>query len=324
MDYMQILQNIPPQKPIRHLGSLYSLLDHFTHFPEFSDQYYWGFPESKLIRENAGLSQPSQNTFLAYSDLDWTPTPTLKFFSQAPGKAATIKHEHVAGYWFPCVGVIRTVGMFGISLKPHPWWTAFGKFHGNFGNTARKCQGNWKTQNILNVSDIFPKFSQNLPKMIHCGWNFKDIPSVLPGNTLDVLFWLSFSLTGWGHCDCTAREIAKNTLNDTGDKDPYTQWAHAEYTVITDNAQPQCTQWLKNRCTLNVSPNGTTMCPMVKNQVHPECPVPLWSQFVHQLQIAHILNVPYQCNHNVPNGYGNKIYPSVWIKCSSGVSINHI
>ena len=67
----------------------------------------------------------------------------------------------------------------------------------------------------------------------------------------------------------------------TGDKDPYTQWAHGEYIVGTDNTWPQCTQWLKIGYILNVLHNGSTMYMMVKNWAHSECLLPLWPKCAH-------------------------------------------
>ena len=85
-------------------------------------------------------------------------------------------------------------------------------------------------------------------------------------------------------------QVITNTIEDTGDKDPYTQWAHGEYIVGTDNTWPQCTQWLKIRYILNVLHNGSTMCVMVKNWAHSEFLLPLWPKCACWLQITPILN----------------------------------
>ena len=79
-------------------------------------------------------------------------------------------------------------------------------------------------------------------------------------------------------------------LPDTGNKDPYTQWAHGEYIVGTDNTWLQCTQWLKFGYILNILCNGSIMHLMVKNWAHSECLLPLWPKCAHWLQITPILN----------------------------------
>ena len=60
-------------------------------------------------------------------------------------------------------------GTFRMSWHFYPWCTTFGKFLGHFGDTARKCLGNWKTGNILNEPNIYPKCPGNFPKVVHCG-----------------------------------------------------------------------------------------------------------------------------------------------------------
>ena len=88
---------------------------------------------------------------------------------------------------------------------------------------------------------------------------------------------------------CFPRDIMHQPVI-TGDKDPYTQWAHGEYIVGTDNTWPQCTQQLKIGYTLNVFYNGSTMCPMVKNWAHSECLLLLWPKCACWLQTTPILN----------------------------------
>jgi len=61
---------------------------------------------------------------------------------------------------------------------------------------------------------VFPEFSQNLPKVVHHGRNFKDILNVPLRNISGPLFWFVLSFTDWEHCDCTAGNIAKEILNE--------------------------------------------------------------------------------------------------------------
>ena len=84
----------------------------------------------------------------------------------------------------------------------------------NSGNTARTCQGNWKTGDILNVPSISPKFPQNLLKVVQYGWNFKDILNVPLRNILGPSFWFILNFTDWEHCDHTAGNITKEILNE--------------------------------------------------------------------------------------------------------------
>ena len=64
---------------------------------------------------------------------------------------------------------VNRSGTFRIYPSWQPQCTAFGKIRANFGNTARKRLGNWKTRNILNVPSIFPKSAWILPKVVHWG-----------------------------------------------------------------------------------------------------------------------------------------------------------
>ena len=47
---------------------------------------------------------------------------------------------------------------------------------------------------------------------------------------------------------------------DTGDKDPYTQRAHCEHIVSTDNMLPQCAHWVHFDHIQNLPPNVAKMC----------------------------------------------------------------
>ena len=52
-----------------------------------------------------------------------------------------------------------------------------------------------------------------------------------------------------------------NTMvQNTGDKDPYTQQAHCEHIVSTENMWPQCTQWVHFDHIQNLPPNVAKMC----------------------------------------------------------------
>jgi len=61
---------------------------------------------------------------------------------------------------------------------------------------------------------LFPEFTQNLPKVVHHGWNFKDILNVLLRNISGPSFWFVLSFTDWEHCDHTPGNIAKEILNE--------------------------------------------------------------------------------------------------------------
>jgi len=92
--------------------------------------------------------------------------------------------------------------------------TTFGEIWVNFGNTAGKHLGNWKTRDIQNVPSIFPKFTQILPKVGYCGGSDGYIPDVPLWFVSGTLFWLIFSFTGQEHHGCTTGETAKNSLNE--------------------------------------------------------------------------------------------------------------
>src|SRR6267143_5230584 len=88
-------------------------------------------------------------------------------------------------------------GAFGMYSSGPPQCTAFGKNPGHFGNTARKCLGNWKTGNILNEPSIFPRCPGFLPKVVHWGGpdgNILNVPlQVISGTP----FWHILNFTGW-------------------------------------------------------------------------------------------------------------------------------
>ena len=81
-----------------------------------------------------------------------------------------------------------------------------------FGNIARKCQGNRKTRNILNVLEMFPKFPRILPnRYTGCGIYILNIPI---RNISGTPFWFVLSFTDQEHCDCITGYIAKHTPNE--------------------------------------------------------------------------------------------------------------
>jgi len=95
-----------------------------------------------------------------------------------------------------------------------PQCTTFSKIWVNFGNTAGKCLGNWKTRDIQNVPSIFPKFTRILPKAVHCGGNDGYILNVPLRFISGTLFWHILGFTGWEHCGRTTGDTAKNSLNE--------------------------------------------------------------------------------------------------------------
>ena len=61
---------------------------------------------------------------------------------------------------------------------------------------------------------MFPEFPRFLPKVVHYEQNFKDILNLPLRNISGTPVWLIFNFTGWEHCNHTARETTKNSLNE--------------------------------------------------------------------------------------------------------------
>ena len=95
-----------------------------------------------------------------------------------------------------------------------PDGTIFRKFREHIGKTAGKYQENWKTGNIQNVPDIFPKCSQNFLKMVHCGWNGQDILNIPLWNISVTSFPCILNFTGSVNYGYFTGDIAENTLNE--------------------------------------------------------------------------------------------------------------
>ena len=100
-------------------------------------------------------------------------------------------------------------GTFRMSWPLQPQCTTFSIIRGNFGNTTRKCLEHWKTQYILNVPSISPKFPQIIPKVVHCGRRGQDIINVPLRFILGTPFWLILNFTGSGHHGHTTRKTEK-------------------------------------------------------------------------------------------------------------------
>jgi len=105
-------------------------------------------------------------------------------------------------------------GTFRMYPSLPPQCTTFGEIRVNFGNTAGKCLGNWKTWDIQNVPSIFPKFTRILPKVVHCGGNDGYILNVPLRFISSTPFWRILGFTGWEHHGCTAGDTAKYSLNE--------------------------------------------------------------------------------------------------------------
>ena len=61
---------------------------------------------------------------------------------------------------------------------------------------------------------MFPELPQFFPKVVHYERNFKDILNLLLRNISGTPLWLIFNFTGWEHCNHTAGETTKNSLNE--------------------------------------------------------------------------------------------------------------
>jgi len=100
-------------------------------------------------------------------------------------------------------------GTFRMYPSGPPQYTTFGKNPGHFGNTARKCLENWKTGNILNEPNIFPKCPGFLPKVVYWGGPDGYILNVPLWVISGTPFWLIFNFTGWEHCNPIIGDTAK-------------------------------------------------------------------------------------------------------------------
>jgi len=61
---------------------------------------------------------------------------------------------------------------------------------------------------------VFPKFTQILLKVVHCGGNDGYILNVPLWFISGTLFWRILGFTGWEHCGRTTGDTAKNSLNE--------------------------------------------------------------------------------------------------------------
>jgi len=105
-------------------------------------------------------------------------------------------------------------GTFRMYPSLPPQCTTFSNIWVNFGNTAGKRLGNWKTRDIQNVPNIFPNFTQILPKVVHCGGNDGYILNVPLWFISGTLFWCILGFPGWEHCGHTTGNTAKYSLNE--------------------------------------------------------------------------------------------------------------
>ena len=61
---------------------------------------------------------------------------------------------------------------------------------------------------------MFPKFAKNILRVEHCGWKDEGILNVPLWNTSGASIWFILNFTDLGHCDHTAGNTGKYTLNE--------------------------------------------------------------------------------------------------------------
>ena len=105
-------------------------------------------------------------------------------------------------------------GTFGISPPMRPQWSTFGQFWEHFGNTASIFKMFPVFQFPWHILAVFPKCSQNCPKVAHCGCIDRYIPNVPLRNISDAQFWFILNFTDWEHCDHITGNTAKYTVNE--------------------------------------------------------------------------------------------------------------
>src|SRR3977135_2383148 len=99
-------------------------------------------------------------------------------------------------------------------------------------------------------SHHFPKVSPNFTKSgtiwVHCGY----IPNVPLGNISGTPFWFILGFTGWGHCNHTFGETAKNTLNEPLGNTVGTSLGYIWSVPINFLiGKPQSHDWVHCKCT---------------------------------------------------------------------------
>ena len=72
----------------------------------------------------------------------------------------------------------------------------------------------WVFQFPRRFPAVFPKFTQILPKVVHCGGNDGNILNVPLRFISGTPFWRILGFTGWEHHGCTAGDTAKYSLNE--------------------------------------------------------------------------------------------------------------